>query len=72
MSSALDHSTTPTYIYIEIKTEKCTDPNKVLLVLGQRTGAHREDGFTGRKAKRMVLQCINGVGSNPVEGRTKI
>ena len=26
---------------------------------------------TGRKAKRMVLQCINGVGSNPVEGRTK-
>ena len=26
----------------------------------------------GRKAKRMVLQCINGVGSNSVEGRTKI
>jgi hypothetical protein len=26
----------------------------------------------GRKAKRMVLQCINGVGSNPVNGRTKI
>ena len=26
----------------------------------------------GRKAKRMVLQCINGVGSNPVEGRKKI
>ena len=26
----------------------------------------------GRKAKRMVLQCINGVGSNPVEGRTNI
>jgi hypothetical protein len=25
----------------------------------------------GRKAKRMVLQCINDVGSNPVEGRTK-
>jgi hypothetical protein len=25
----------------------------------------------GRKAKRMVLQCINGVGSNSVEGRTK-
>ena len=23
-------------------------------------------------AKRMVLQCNNGVGSNPVEGRTKI
>ena len=26
----------------------------------------------GRKAKRMVLQCINGVGSNPIEGRTKM
>jgi hypothetical protein len=25
----------------------------------------------GRKAKWMVLQCINGVGSNLVEGRTK-
>ena len=23
------------------------------------------------KAKRMVLQCINGVSSNPVEGKTK-
>ena len=26
----------------------------------------------GRKAKRMVLQCINGESSNPVEGKTKI
>jgi hypothetical protein len=25
----------------------------------------------GRKAKGMVLQCMNGVGSNPVEGRKK-
>ena len=25
----------------------------------------------GRKAKRMMLQCINGVSSNPVEGRKK-
>ena len=25
------------------QTEKFTSPNKVLLVLGQRTGAHRED-----------------------------
>jgi hypothetical protein len=24
----------------------------------------------GRKAKWMVLHCINGVGSSPVEGRT--
>ena len=26
----------------------------------------------GHNAKRLLLQCINGVGSNPVEGRTKI
>jgi hypothetical protein len=26
----------------------------------------------GNKAKRLVLQCINGVSSNPVEGRTTI
>ena len=26
----------------------------------------------GHKAKRLVLPCINGVSSNPVEGRTKI
>jgi uncharacterized protein YegP (UPF0339 family) len=26
----------------------------------------------GYKAKRLVLQCINGVSSNPVEGRKKI
>ena len=31
----------------------------------------RVDQDAGRKSKRMVLQCINGVGSNPVEGRTK-
>jgi hypothetical protein len=24
------------------------------------------------KAKQMVLQCINGVGSNPIVGRTQI
>ena len=27
---------------------------------------------TGHKAKRLVLQCINGASSNPVEGKTKI
>jgi hypothetical protein len=26
---------------------------------------------SGHKAKRLVLQCINGVSSNPVERRTK-
>ena len=26
----------------------------------------------GHKANRLVLQCINGISSNPVEGRTNI
>jgi len=34
-----------TYFYIVLgkQTEKFTDPNKVLVVLGRRTSAHRED-----------------------------
>ena len=36
------------------------------------SGCGRVVQGTGRKAKRMVLQCINGEDSNPVEGRTKI
>ena len=39
------------------------------LFLGSECG--RVVYSVGRKAKPMVLQCINGVGSNPVEGRTK-
>ena len=35
------------------------------------SGCSRVVQGAGRKANRMVLQCINGVGSNPVEGRTK-
>jgi hypothetical protein len=34
------------------------------------SGCGRVVKGAGRKAKRMVLQCINGVGSNPIEGRT--
>jgi len=30
-------------MYSYIKTEKFTDPNKVFLDLGWRTGVHRED-----------------------------
>ena len=26
----------------------------------------------GRRARRMVLQCVSGVGSNPVEGGTNV
>jgi hypothetical protein len=36
------------------------------------SGCGRVVQGTGRKVKRLVLQCINGVSSNPVEGRTKI
>ena len=35
------------------------------------SGCGRVVQGAGRKAKRIVLQCINGVGSNHVEGRTK-
>ena len=37
-----------------------------------RSGCGRVCSNAGHKARRMVMQCINGVGSNPVEGRTKI
>ena len=36
------------------------------------SGCGRVVQGAGCKAKRMVLQCINGVRSNSVEGRTKI
>ena len=36
------------------------------------SGCGRVVKGAGRKAKRMVQQCINGVSSNSVEGRTKI
>ena len=36
------------------------------------SGCDRVVQVAGRKAKRMVLQCINGLGSNPVEVRTNI
>ena len=36
------------------------------------SGCGRVVQGAGHKAKRLVLQCINGVSSNPVEGRTKI
>ena len=35
------------------------------------SGCGRVVWGAGHKAKRLVLQCINGVSSNPVEGRTK-
>ena len=49
----------------ELKTESIQ-----IIYIG--SGCSRVVQGAGRKAKRMVLQCNNGVGSNPVEGRTKI
>jgi hypothetical protein len=50
--------------------EKVTLRLLKLLFLG--SGGGRVVYGAGRKAKRILLQCINGVGSNPVEGRTSI
>ena len=36
------------------------------------SGCGRVVQGAGLKAKRLVLQCINGVSSNPVEGKTTI
>ena len=36
------------------------------------SGCGRVIYCAGHKARRLVLQCINGVSSNPVEGRTQI
>ena len=35
------------------------------------SGCGRVVQGAGHKTKRLVLQCINGVSSNPVDGRTK-
>ena len=35
------------------------------------SGCGRVVKGAGNKARRLMLQCINGVSSNPVEGRTK-
>jgi hypothetical protein len=59
-----------TYIPRFALREKVTLRLLKLLFLG--SGGGRVVYGAGRKAKRMVLQCINGVGSNPVEGRTNI
>ena len=43
-------------------------PLKLNLLYG---GCGRVVKGAGHKAKRFVLQCINGVGLNPVEGKQK-
>ena len=69
-------------MYQPIALQKLTSRDAILLEIGQLFkkklcilyiyGCGRVVKGAGRKVKRMVLQCINGVGSNPVEGRTKM
>ena len=61
------------YFKILLKNHPTHSIKKVTLLKNNLyfSGCGRVVYYTGRKAKRMVLQCINGVGSNPVEGRTK-
>ena len=63
-----NHYTTSTVCLI-LKDDTCTfkTPPRVLLLTSYLFAYMRIYIY-----KRMVLQCINGVGSNPVEGRTKI
>ena len=56
------------YIYIYINKYNTTIIEAPFL----GSGCGRVVWGAGCKAKRMVLQSINVVGSNPVEGRTKI
>jgi len=46
------------YIYIYIKTEKFTSPNKVLLILGRKIGAHHEDcRISDVMVRHACLEC---------------
>ena len=59
------------YVYLQICLTRQSNTTIIKApFLG--SGCGRVFQGAGRKAKRMVLQCINGVSSNPVEGRTKI
>ena len=61
--------------YYLIKIQFIWMPYAILVILLATflwSGCGRVVLGAGQKAKRLVLQCINSVSSNPVEGRTKI
>ena len=62
------------YVYQkQILTAQRSNSNTVWFeVIFFYSGCGRVVQGAGHKAKRLVLQCINGVSSNPVEGRTQI
>jgi hypothetical protein len=79
------HSYNPThacmhiYIHIHIHIHTHTHTHIYIFSLWEKVISYWSYIFlavvvecAGRKSKRMVLLCINGVSSNPVEGRTKI
>ena len=59
------------YVYLQIGLTRQGNTS-IIEVPFSWSGCGRVVQGAGRKAKRMVLQCINGVSSNPVEGRTTI
>ena len=55
------------YLYISFSSQGNTSTIEVIFL---HSGCGRVVQGAGHKTKRLVLQCINGVSSNPVEGRT--
>ena len=59
------------YVYLQIFLMRQGNTSTIEAIF-LYSGCGRVVQGTGHKAKRLVLQCINGVSSNPVERRTKI
>ena len=57
------------YLYIFLTRQGNTSTIEAMFLY---SGCGRVVQGAGHKAKRLVLQCINDVSSNPVEERTKI
>ena len=56
----------------DVAMTSCREAQLQEILLSHDKVCYFYEDNAGRKVKRMVLQCINGVGSNPVKGRTKI
>ena len=59
------------YVYFQIFLTRQGNTSTIEAIF-LHSGCGRVVQGAGHKAKRLVLQYINGVSSNPVEGRTKI
>ena len=58
------------YVYLQIFLTRQGNTSTIEAIF-LYSGCDRVIQGAGHKAKRLVLQCINGVSSNPVEGRKK-